>query len=189
MNLGWRPQGCFRESRRVPNGNLRTSEISVSRDEKQHRYSPTTSRGLWVVCSSMTHIDAFLVPLGHQFTLLTSHHKVYSNPNSNSLFLDHWSWRAPRRTTISVSHPEVDPCTMKLNPGTVTYPIEVHKDAYAHSPSNLWNVGELFPNELTSALVVQSIVLIDVRFSVPNMDSSNASLRPGGEAYHSRLGL
>ena len=101
----------------------------------------------------------------------------------------HGGHRGELQFLYHIHSKEVDPCTMKLNPGTVTFPTEVHKDAYAHSPPNLWNVGDLRPSELTIALEVQPILVQDARFSLPSMDSSNASLRPGGEAYHSRLGL
>jgi len=77
---------------------------------------------------------------------------------------------------------KVNPRANQLNPGVLASPIEVQEDTYARSPLNVRFVGDHLDNKLKVALIVHSITFIDPRFTVPNVDGSDAGLRPAAEA-------
>jgi len=113
----------------------------------------------------MLHICAFFLS-GYQFILFTSHSQkssesrievftsnIFVTSNSYSSVVSSGYLGGPQFLYHTHSK-KVNPCTNQLNPGVGTSPIEVHKDADACSPLNLWCSWDHLLNNLKVTLVV-----------------------------------
>ena len=105
-------------------------------------------------------------------------------------------WRTPDTNNVDlpiildlVRSIEVDPGTDQLDVSIRASLIEVHKNANPRSPKHPRRTRYHLPYELKRTMVVRPILIQDILLAVPSMDSSDACLCAGAEAYHGWSGF